>query len=144
MNEYNSAFEQEEDDIYSENEHSDNDSYLAKAVVAVTASRRNRRRDPQPMHNSRLTCSIHVEEILNGHEKIIQGLISMKTETFKALSGHVDVNADYVLADGVDGTGPSTGTQQHVSTKGAMNQMRDMMADDKWDRYQSSPWYKFT
>ena len=86
MKEYSSASEQEEDDISSENKHSDDDSYLAKAVVAVIASRRNRRRDPQPMHNSRLTGSIRVEEILNGHEEIIQELISMKSETFKALS----------------------------------------------------------
>ncbi|GMN30863.1 hypothetical protein TIFTF001_002996 [Ficus carica] len=88
MNEYSSASEHEEDDLSSENEHSDNDSYLAKAVVAVAAN--------------------------------------------------------YVLADGVDGTGPSTGTQQHASRRGAMNQMRDMMADDMWDRCQSSPWYKST
>ncbi|GMN45017.1 hypothetical protein TIFTF001_014217 [Ficus carica] len=60
------------------------------------------------------------------------------------VGGYVDVNADYVLADGVDITGPSTGTQQHASTMGVMNQMRDMMADDMWDIYQSSPWYKST
>ncbi|GMN43243.1 hypothetical protein TIFTF001_012447 [Ficus carica] len=46
------------------------------------------------------------------------------------VGGHVYVYADYVLADGVDGTGPSTGTQQHASRRGAMNQMRDMMVDD--------------
>ena len=55
-------------------------------VVVVAESRRNRRRDPQPMHNSRLTGSMRVEEILNGHEEIIQGLISMKSETFRSLS----------------------------------------------------------
>ncbi|GMN68185.1 hypothetical protein TIFTF001_037240 [Ficus carica] len=86
MNEYSSASEHEEDDISSENEPSDDDSYLAKAVVAVAASRRNRQRDPQPMHNSRLTDSMRVEEMINGHEEIKQDLISMKSETFKALS----------------------------------------------------------
>ena len=38
------------------------------------------------MHNSRLTGSKHVEEIINGYEEIIQDLISMKSDTFKALS----------------------------------------------------------
>ncbi|GMN43023.1 hypothetical protein TIFTF001_012243 [Ficus carica] len=52
------------------------------------------------------------------------------------VGGLVDINADYVLADGVDGTGPSTGTQQHDSSRGAMNQMRDMIADNMWERYQ--------
>ncbi|GMN24174.1 hypothetical protein TIFTF001_045838 [Ficus carica] len=42
MNEYSSASEHEEDDLSSDYEHSDDDSYLAKAVVAVAASRRNR------------------------------------------------------------------------------------------------------
>ncbi|GMN37534.1 hypothetical protein TIFTF001_006906 [Ficus carica] len=115
---------------------------LAMAVVAVTNSRRNRRRVPQPMHNSSLTGSMSVEEILNGHEDIIQGLISMKAETFRVLRRHVDVNADYMFDDGIDGTGPSTGTQQHDSSRGAMNQMRDVIADNMWERYQSSPWYK--
>ncbi|GMN44995.1 hypothetical protein TIFTF001_014189 [Ficus carica] len=59
---------------------------LAMAVVAVTNSRRNRRRVPQPMHNSILTGSMRVEEILNGHQDIIQGLLSMKSETFRLLS----------------------------------------------------------
>ncbi|GMN46058.1 hypothetical protein TIFTF001_015247 [Ficus carica] len=58
--------------------------------------------------------------------------------------GIVDVNADDVFDDGIDGTGPSTGTQRHDSRRGAMNQLRDMMADDMWDRYQSYPWYKAT
>ena len=86
MNEYSSASEQEEDAVYLENEYSDDDSYLVKVVVIVTASRRNRRRDPRPMHNSRLTNSMRVEEILNDHEEIIQELISMKSETFRSLS----------------------------------------------------------
>ena len=41
---------------------------------------------PQPMHNSTLTDSMRVEEIIHGHEEIIQDLISMKSDTFKALS----------------------------------------------------------
>ncbi|GMN25243.1 hypothetical protein TIFTF001_040684 [Ficus carica] len=44
--------------------------------------------------------------------------------------GHVDINADYEFDDGIDGTGPSTRTQQHDSSRGAMNQMRDVIADD--------------
>ncbi|GMN75557.1 hypothetical protein TIFTF001_056705, partial [Ficus carica] len=60
---------------------------LVEAVVAATSRMRNRRRRaPQPMHNSWLTGSMRVEEILNGHEGIITGLISMKTATFRALS----------------------------------------------------------
>ena len=52
---------------------------------------------------------------------------------------NVNINADYVFDDGIDGTGRSTGTYQHDSSRGAMNQMRDMIADDMWERYQSSP-----
>ncbi|GMN23210.1 hypothetical protein TIFTF001_051294, partial [Ficus carica] len=128
MNEGSSASNQEEDDVYSENEYSDHDIYLVKAVVAATARRRNRRRAPQPMHNSRLTGSMRVEEILNGHEDIIQGLIR-----------NVDVNVDYVFDDEINDTSPSTGTQQHGSSRGAMNQMRYMIANDMWEIYQSSP-----
>ncbi|GMN60455.1 hypothetical protein TIFTF001_029544 [Ficus carica] len=200
MNEYSSASDEEQDDVYSENEYSSHNSYLVRVVVAVTASRRNRRRQPQPMHNSTLTGSMRVEEILNGYEEIIQGLISMKSETFRSLGATnrhisylfqhsiettsrwfskvlkvicslkdnftrpsdytsvqnlilehsdkyrpcVDVNADYVFHDGIDGTDPSTGTQQHDSRREAMNQMRDHIADDMWERYQTSPWYKST
>ncbi|GMN64831.1 hypothetical protein TIFTF001_033895 [Ficus carica] len=57
---------------------------------------------------------------------------------------NVDVNADYVFDEGEDGTGPSTRTQQHGSRMGAMNQMREMITDDMWERYQSYPWYKTT
>ncbi|GMN60445.1 hypothetical protein TIFTF001_029535 [Ficus carica] len=167
MNESGSTSEYEADHQESHNYQLDDDAMLARAVVAVTGIRRNRRRAPQPMHNSRLTGSMRVEEILNGHEEIIQGMISMKTETFRALSnllvlkiicalndefiippdytavqhlilehsdkyrpwfdvgdpfleeyaadcvpvgGNIDVNADYVFDDGIDGTGPSTGT----------------------------------
>ncbi|GMN36113.1 hypothetical protein TIFTF001_005744 [Ficus carica] len=75
MNKYSSASDEEQDDVCSENEYSDHNNYLMRAVVAVTASRRNKRRQPQPMHNSTLTGSMRVEEILNGHAEIIQGLI---------------------------------------------------------------------
>ncbi|GMN60787.1 hypothetical protein TIFTF001_029869 [Ficus carica] len=60
------------------------------------------------------------------------------------VSGNVDVNADYVFEDVASGTGPSTGPQQHDTRMDAMNQVRDMMADDMWDRFQSVPWYKTT
>ncbi|GMN72825.1 hypothetical protein TIFTF001_052921 [Ficus carica] len=221
MNEYSSAPDDEQNDVYSDNESSNHNSSnhnstLIRAVVAVTASRRNRRRQPQPMHNSTLTGSMRVEELLNGHAEIIQGMISMKAETFRSISnmlasrellkptrnmnvdeqlfiflsicargatnrhisylfqhsiettsrwfdkvlqvgdpileeyvadcvpvgGDVDVNADYVFHDGIDGIGPSTGPQQHDLNREAMNQMRDHIADDMWERYQASPWYK--
>ncbi|GMN31978.1 hypothetical protein TIFTF001_049741 [Ficus carica] len=86
MNEYSSASNEEQDDVYSENKYSNHNNYLVRAMVAVTASRRNRRRHPQPMHNSTLTGSMRVEEILNGHEEIVQGLISTKSEIFRSLS----------------------------------------------------------
>ena len=54
--------------------------------------------------------------------------------------GNDDVNVDYMLDEGVDDIGPSTGTDQH----GSMNQMREMMADAMWERYQSYPWYRAT
>ncbi|GMN53658.1 hypothetical protein TIFTF001_022795 [Ficus carica] len=60
------------------------------------------------------------------------------------VGGTVDVNANYVFNDGIDGEGPSTGPQQHNSSREAMNQMRDHIADDMWERYQASPWYKST
>ncbi|GMN45065.1 hypothetical protein TIFTF001_014256 [Ficus carica] len=58
------------------------------------------------------------------------------------VGGHVNVNADCVLADRVDDTGPSTGRQQDASRRGAMNQLKDVLDDDMWDRYQRNPWYK--
>ena len=84
MNDFSSASEHEEDDRSSENELSDDDSFLAVAVVAMATNTCNRRRDPQPMYNSRLTGNMHVEEIINGHKEIIQNLISIKLYTFKA------------------------------------------------------------
>ena len=56
--------------------------------------------------------------------------------------GNVDVNSDDEVDNGIHETGPSTGPQQHESRTGGMNQLRDRMADDMWDRYQTSPWYK--
>ncbi|GMN62618.1 hypothetical protein TIFTF001_031700 [Ficus carica] len=58
------------------------------------------------------------------------------------VGGNVDINEDYVFHDGIDGTGPSTGPQQHNSSREAINQMRDHIANDMWERYQASPWYK--
>ena len=86
MNEFSSASKHEKDDQSSENELSDDDGFLAMAIIAMATSKRNRWRDPQPMHNLRLIGSIWVEEIINGHEEIIKDLISMKLDTFKALS----------------------------------------------------------
>ena len=60
------------------------------------------------------------------------------------VGGNVDVNADYVFHDGIDGTGPSTGPQQHDPSREAMNQIRDHITDDMWEIYQASPWYKQT
>ncbi|GMN54655.1 hypothetical protein TIFTF001_023792 [Ficus carica] len=52
------------------------------------------------------------------------------------VGGLVDVYVDVVLADGADDASPSTGRQQDASRKGAMNKLREVLADDMWDRYQ--------
>ncbi|GMN45229.1 hypothetical protein TIFTF001_014422 [Ficus carica] len=57
---------------------------------------------------------------------------------------NVDVNADDGVDDVAFGTGPSTGPQHHDTRRDAMNMLRDMMADDMWDRFQSAPWYRTT
>ncbi|GMN55516.1 hypothetical protein TIFTF001_024632 [Ficus carica] len=57
------------------------------------------------------------------------------------VSENVDVNADYEVDDVASGTGPSTGPQHHDTRRDAMNMLRDMMADDMWDRFQSAPWW---
>ncbi|GMN47700.1 hypothetical protein TIFTF001_016893 [Ficus carica] len=124
MNEYSSASDEEQDDVYSENEYSDHNSYLMRAVVAVTTSRRNRRRQPQPMHNSTLTGACVGDPIL---KEYVADCVPVR--------GNIDVNADYESYDGIDGTDPSTGTQQHDSSREAMNQMRDHIVDDMWERY---------
>ncbi|GMN43595.1 hypothetical protein TIFTF001_012800 [Ficus carica] len=61
-----------------------------------------------------------------------------------SVSGNVDVNADYVFNDVASGIGPSTGPQRHDTRMDAMNRVRDMMADDMWDIFQSASWYKTT
>ncbi|GMN58454.1 hypothetical protein TIFTF001_027566 [Ficus carica] len=107
MNEFSSVSEHEEEDRSSENELSNDDDFLAVAVVAIATSRRNIRRDPQPMHKSRPTGSMRVEEIINGHEEIIQDLISMKSDIFKALSHLLGLNEivlQYTLLKIVDYT----------------------------------------
>ncbi|GMN26017.1 hypothetical protein TIFTF001_050400 [Ficus carica] len=239
----NFASDDEQNDAYYDNVANNRRNYnrnrnrvLARAVVAVAGHRLNTRRQSQPMHNSTLTGSMRVEELLNGHEEIIQGMISMKAETFRSLSNllasrgllkttrnmnvneqlfiflaicargetnrhisylfqhsvkttsrwfykvlqvicslkdefirpadytsiqnlimenskkyrpwfdvsNVDVNADYVFNDGIDGTGPSTGSHQHDPSREAMNGMRDHIANEMWERYQVAPWYKQT
>ncbi|GMN22881.1 hypothetical protein TIFTF001_040362 [Ficus carica] len=182
MNNHGSGPHHEDDNHGSENAQRDVDAMLAMAMVATTIARRNRRRDPVPMHNSSLTGRIRVEEILNGHLEIIQGMISIKADTFRALSATIrqisylfqhpkettsrwfytvllaicalkdefirplnyTAVQPLIMEHRFDGTGPSTGPQQHDSRRDAMNQLRDMMADDMWDIYQSSPWYKTT
>ena len=46
------------------------------------------------------------------------------------VGGHVDINADVVLDNGADDAGPSTGRHQDASRRGAMNQLREVLADD--------------
>ncbi|GMN20264.1 hypothetical protein TIFTF001_043049 [Ficus carica] len=87
MNWFGSAPDNEEDAQAATNEQCDDDDLLVKTVVSVENSRRNRRRVTHPMHNSILTGSMRVEEILNGHDDVIQGMISMKSSTFRVLSG---------------------------------------------------------
>ncbi|GMN29418.1 hypothetical protein TIFTF001_044345 [Ficus carica] len=234
----NFASDDEQNDAYYDNVAINRRNYnrnrnrvLVMSVVAVVGHRLNTRRQSQPMHNSTLTGSMRVEELLNGHEEIIQGMISMKAETFRSLSNllasrgllkttrnmnvneqlfiflaicargetnrhisylfqhsvettsrwfykvlqvicslkdefirpvdytsiqnlimensekyrpwfdvsNVDVNADYVFNDGIDGTGPSTGSHQHDPSREAMNGMRDHVANEMWERYQVAP-----
>ncbi|GMN61843.1 hypothetical protein TIFTF001_030930 [Ficus carica] len=52
---------------------------------------------------------------------------------------NVDVNTDYEDDDEAFGTRPSTGPQHHDTRMDAMNTLRDMMADDMWERFQSDP-----
>ncbi|GMN43694.1 hypothetical protein TIFTF001_012887 [Ficus carica] len=304
MNWFRSTTRRDEDAQSTSDAQREDDDMCARAVVAIINNRRTIRRNPQPMHDSMLTGSMRVEEILNGHEDVIQSMISMKSSTFRLLSNqlggrgllrptnhmnvneqlfiflvicsqgasnrhvsylfqhspettsrwffrvlkvicalkdefirppdyttvqsliiehegkyrpccigaidgtHVpcvprrenadgwinrkgfhsqnilaacsfdmkftymlagyegschdarmldeaiayhgfpipppgrsdDVNDDYVLDEGIDDTGPSTGTDQH----GSMNQLRERMADAMWERYQSYPWYRAT
>ena len=86
MNKQSFASDQENEGVCSEDEYSDDDRYAALAVVARTVRIRARRREPQSMHNSMLTGSMRVAELLNGHDEIIQGMVSMKSETFRSLS----------------------------------------------------------
>ncbi|GMN43986.1 hypothetical protein TIFTF001_013191 [Ficus carica] len=58
------------------------------------------------------------------------------------VGGHVDVNADVVLDDNADEASPSMGTQQDASRRGTMNQLREVLADQTWDKYQRFLWYK--
>ncbi|GMN25396.1 hypothetical protein TIFTF001_017663 [Ficus carica] len=53
-----------------------------------------------------------------------------------------DVN--YEDDNEASGTGPSTGPQHHDTGMDAMNTLRDMMADDMWERFRSDPWYRTT
>ncbi|GMN24078.1 hypothetical protein TIFTF001_049117 [Ficus carica] len=53
-----------------------------------------------------------------------------------------DVN--YEDDDEASGTGPSIGPQHHDTRMDVMNTLRDMMADDMWERFRSDPWYRTT
>ncbi|GMN20836.1 hypothetical protein TIFTF001_048806 [Ficus carica] len=163
MNDRGSAHHHEADNHRAENSQRNVQGMAAMSVFAYRTWRRSRRRDPVPMHNSSLTGQMRVHEILNGHPHIIQGIISMEASTFRAISNlvgdplhedyagdcmpvseNVDVNADYEVDDVASGTGPSTGPQHYDTRMDAMNRLRDMMADDMWDRFQSAPWYRTT
>ncbi|GMN35011.1 hypothetical protein TIFTF001_042153 [Ficus carica] len=214
MNDRGSAHHRESDNHGSENGQRNVPAMAAMSVFAYRTWRRSMRRNPVPMHNSSLTGQMRVHEILNGHPRIIQGLISMESGTFRAISNHgcigaidgthipcvppsenadgwinrkgfhsqnilaaclFDMKFTYMLTgyegschdarmlreaiafkgfpippsdDEVDdvafGTGPSTGPQHHDTRRDAMNMLRDMMADDMWDRFQSAPWYRTT
>ena len=83
--------------------------------------------------------------ILHNFIRMVQAgdpLLEEHAADCEPMRGLVDVNANYEVDDGIDGTGPSAGPLQHESRRGAMNQLRDMMAEDIWVRYQISPWYK--
>ena len=86
MNDHGSAHHHEDDNHGAENGQRDVDAMAAMAVFATCTWRRNRCRDPVPMHNSSLTSKMRVNEILNGHPQIIQGIISMEAGTFRALT----------------------------------------------------------
>ncbi|GMN46165.1 hypothetical protein TIFTF001_015350 [Ficus carica] len=64
MNGHGSAPHHEDDDHGSRNAQRDVHAMLTRAVVAATIGRRNRRRDPVPMHNSSLPGSCHDARIL--------------------------------------------------------------------------------
>ncbi|GMN57225.1 hypothetical protein TIFTF001_026324 [Ficus carica] len=86
MNWFRSATRRDEDTQSTSDAQREDDDMCAMAVVAIINSRRTIRRNPQPMHDSMLTGSMRVEEILNGHEDVIQSMISMKSSTFRLLS----------------------------------------------------------
>ena len=89
MNDRGSAHHREADNHGSENGQRNVPAMAAMSVFAYRTWRRSMRRDPVPMHNSSLTGQMRVHEILNGHPRIIQGLISMESGTFRAISNHV-------------------------------------------------------
>ncbi|GMN53366.1 hypothetical protein TIFTF001_022504 [Ficus carica] len=127
MNDSGSASEHEEDNQVAENKQHNDARMLAMAVVI---------------------CALKDEFIKPPDYSAVQHLILEYSEKYRpwfdiryrsqlSILSIVDVNADDVFDYGIDGTSPSTGTQRHDSRRGAMNQLRDMMADDMWDRYQS-------
>ncbi|GMN46401.1 hypothetical protein TIFTF001_015573 [Ficus carica] len=89
-------------------------------------------------------CSLKDEFIRPPDYTAVQLLIQEHGYKYRPWFDNVDVNADYEVDDIASGTGQSTGPQHHDSRRDAMNMLRDMMADDMWDRFQSAPWYRTT
>ena len=52
------------------------------------------------------------------------------------VSGHVDVNVDVVLDDEANEAGPSTGMHQDALMRGTLNQLREVLTNQMWDRHQ--------
>ncbi|GMN35231.1 hypothetical protein TIFTF001_042191 [Ficus carica] len=86
MNDRGSAHHHEADNHGAENSQRNVQGMAAMSVFAFRTWRRSKRRDPVPMHNSSLTGQMRVHEILYGHSRIIQGIISMEAGTFRAIS----------------------------------------------------------
>ncbi|GMN74923.1 hypothetical protein TIFTF001_053272, partial [Ficus carica] len=89
MNYRGFAHHREADNHGSENGQRNVPAMAAMSVFAYRTWWRSMRRDPVLMHNSSLTGQMRVHEILNGHPRIIQGLLSMESGTFRAISNHV-------------------------------------------------------
>ena len=86
MDIHSDSSDQENEGFRSDDEDSDDDRYAMLAVIASMVRLRSRRQQPQPMHNSSLTGPMRVAELLNGHDEIMQGMVSMTAGTFRALS----------------------------------------------------------
>ncbi|GMN41828.1 hypothetical protein TIFTF001_011061 [Ficus carica] len=88
MNDRGSAHHHEADNHGVENSQRNVQGMAAMSVFAYRTWRRSRRRDLVPMHNSSLTGQMRVQEILNGHPRIIQGIISATIQQASYLFQH--------------------------------------------------------